>query len=81
MSNAPGYDRGYRDYKRDKPCLVSKNARGKLVWRQLEDDAGWAELEPSPEQWAEGYIAGYTQACKDDDGYDVPMNPKERLRG
>jgi hypothetical protein len=80
MSEQDAYDRGYRDYTKDRPCLVRKTRNG-LRWssRDESDDYAIEQLEPSPEVWADAYIKGYTQACKDDDG-DIPMDRRERLR-
>jgi hypothetical protein len=77
MSNAkhPGYERGYSDYKRDKPCLVTKTRKGLRF--NVEDDMGMPHEER--EAWGAAYVEGYVQAIKDDDP-DVPMASKERLR-
>jgi hypothetical protein len=72
MSNA--FDRGYSDYTKDRKCLVYRTVRGVLKW-----DSDYGNLLDEPEVWGADYIAGYTQACKDDDG-NVPMASKERLR-
>lgn len=80
MSTEDAFKRGYEDYQKDRPCLVSKRRNG-LRWasRDESDDYAIDHLEPSPEEWAEAYIAGYSKACQDDSG-DVPMDRRERLR-
>lgn len=76
MSTA--YDRGYSDYNDQKRCLVRRDVRGRLHWDSNPDTGGLPDVEAQRE-FADAYIAGYTQACKDDDR-DVPMASKERLR-
>lgn len=77
MSNAPGYDRGYSDYKDGRACMVTKTRKG---LRFASNDDASLPLAHLREAWGEAYVAGYTQACKDDDG-DIPLASKERLRG
>jgi len=76
MSNAT-YDRGYRDYNKGTRCLVRRDVRGRLHWDSDPDTGGLPDVE-AQQAFADAYIAGYTQAYRDD--RDTPMASKERLR-
>lgn len=52
--------KGFDDYMKDQRCLVYRTVRGALRWA-----ADYGELE-DPKQWAEDYIAGYTQAYNEE---------------
>jgi len=68
MSAKDAFDRGYRDYMKDKPCLVKKTVRGLYRWQSGGDPMNEhmiQQLEPTPEQWADSYLEGYAKAYQD----------------